>query len=96
MKEVLMNAVNELREKDKIIEDLKNKLKETINKNKINFDENEIVNSVSQKLLEKDTLIQSLKEQIQPNEFKNFNESKNKFEELKKTKDDFISSLKQN
>ena len=40
MKEILMNSMNELKEKDKTIEQLKIKLNEIIEKKNKNFDEN--------------------------------------------------------
>ena len=64
MKECLINAINELREKEKTIDELKTKLKDTISKTPMNFDERQIVSSVSQTLREKDNLIQSLQNQL--------------------------------
>ena len=77
--------MNEIKEKDKIIADLKNQLIETSNKHNLNFDERKIVNSMSKKLYEKDTLILSLKNQL--------DNGKNKVNEIRKNKEEFISKL---
>ena len=86
MRECLSNTMNELKEKDKIITELKTQLMETINKHSLNFDERQIVNSMSRKLYEKDTLIQSLKNQLD-NGIK-------RVDEIKKNKDEFLSKIK--
>ena len=90
MKECLINAINELREKEKTIDELKNKLKDTINKTTMNFDERQIVNSVSQVLREKENLIQNLQNQINSSKI---SPNENKFEEIKMNKNNFISSV---
>jgi len=86
LRECLSNTMNELKEKDKIIAELKTQLMETINKHSLNFDERQIVNSMSRKLYEKDTLIQSLKNQLD-NGIK-------RVDEIKKNKDEFLSKIK--
>ena len=85
IRECLTRTMNELKEKDKIISDLKKQLVENINKNTLNFDERQIVNSMSKKLYEKDTLILSLKNQL--------DNGKNKVNEIRKNKEEFISKL---
>ena len=67
LKESFINVLNELKTKDKVIKDLQNKLKDVIQRNNINFDQNQIVDSVSQKLKEKDNIIQNLKNQVNNN-----------------------------
>ena len=90
LKNVLMNTVNELKEKDKIIESLKFQLKETISKKNINFDDKVIVSSMSQKLREKDSEINNLRKKID-NELDN---KINKYEEILKNKNEFFSQIK--
>ena len=90
LKNVLMNTVNELKEKDKIIESLKFQLKETISKKTINFDDKVIVSSMSQKLREKDSEINNLRKKID-NELDN---KINKYEEILKNKNEFFSQIK--
>jgi hypothetical protein len=85
LRECLTNTMNELKEKDKTILELKTQLMESINKHSLNFDERQIVNSMSKKLYEKDTLILSLKNQL--------DNGKNKVNEIRKNKEEFISKL---
>ena len=89
LKDSFVNLLNELKNKEKIIQDLQNKLKNTLERNTINFDENQIVKSVSQKLKEKDKIIQNLKNQI--NSAKNFDieDSKLKIENIRKKRELF-------
>ena len=86
LRECLTNTMNELKEKDKTILELKTQLMESINKHSLNFDERQIVNSMSRKLYEKDTLIQSLKNQLD-NGIK-------RVDEIKKNKEEFLSKIK--
>ena len=60
------------------------KLKNVIERNTINFDENQIVKSISQKLKEKDNIIKKLENQI--NSTKNFDnqDSKQRIENIRK------------
>ena len=88
MKDDLMNDMNELREKEQIIENLKNQLKQTLSNQKMSFDDKEIVSSMSKKLREKDTMIQNLQKQINNENFQN----KEKYEEILKSKNDFLLS----
>ena len=88
MKDALMNTMNELREKEQIIENLKNQLKQTLSNQKMSFDDKEIVSSMSQKLKEKDSMIQNLQKQIHGEDY----QIKNKYEEILKSKNDFLSS----
>ena len=50
----------------------------------MNFDDNQIVNSISQKLKEKDNTIQSLKYKIKSEETNENEESINKIEEIRR------------
>ena len=85
IKDCLNNAMNEIKEKDFIIADLKNKLNEINNKHSLNFDDKEIVNSMNKKLYEKDTLIQNLQNQLEL--------GKSKVDEIRKNKNDFLSKI---
>ena len=85
IKDCLNNAMNEIKEKDFIIADLKNKLNEINNKHSLNFDDKEIVNSMSKKLYEKDTLIQNLQNQLEL--------GKSKVDKIRKNKNDFLSKI---
>ena len=89
LKDSFVNLLNDLKSKEKIIQDLQNKLKNTLERNTINFDENQIVKSVSQKLKEKDKIIQNLKNQINP--IKNFDmeDSKLKIENIRRKRELF-------
>ena len=62
VKECLFNAINELKEKEKIIDNLKSKLRETIHsKSQINYlDDQHIQNSMIQTLKQKDDMIKNL------------------------------------
>ena len=84
-----MNLLNELKNKERIIQDLQNKLKNTIERNNTNFDENQIVNSISLKLKEKDNIIQNLKHQI--NSTKNFDieDSRQKIDNIRRKRELF-------
>ena len=84
-----MNLLNELKNKERVIQDLQDKLKNTIERNNINFDENQIVNSISLKLKEKDNIIQNLKHQI--NSTKNFDieDSRQKIDNIRKKRELF-------
>lgn len=57
------NAI-QINNKDKLIQELKEKLEKAMNNSNVFFDEREIVNSVSQALRDKDELITKLKNQI--------------------------------
>ncbi len=85
IRECLNNTMNEIKEKDKIIADLKNQLIETSNKHNLSFDERKIVNSMSKKLYEKDIIIQDLKKQL--------NSGSNKVDEIRRNKEEFISKI---
>ena len=89
LKDSFMNLLNDLKSKEKMIQDLQNKLKNTLERNTINFDENQIVKSVSHKLKEKDKIIQNLKNQINP--IKNFDmeDSKLKIENIRRKRELF-------
>ena len=87
MKEILMNSMNELKEKDKTIEQLKIKLNEIIEKKNKNFDENNVVLSMSQQLREKDTIINDLKNKIHNDE------KINKYEEILKSRNEILSKI---
>ena len=84
-----MNLLNELKNKERIIQDLQNKLKNTIERNNTNFDENQIVNSISLKLKEKDNIIQNLKHRI--NSTKNFDieDSRQKIDNIRRKRELF-------
>ena len=84
LKNSFVNLLNELKNKEKVIENLQTKLKNVIEKNTINFDENQIVKSISQKLKEKDNIIKKLEYQI--NSTKNFDnqDSKQRIENIRK------------
>ena len=82
IKDCLNNAMNEIKEKDFIIADLKNKLNEVNNKFSSTFDDKEIVNSLSKKLSEKDNIIQNLQNQLEL--------GKNKVDEIRKNKNDLF------
>ena len=87
IKDILMNSINELKEKDKTIDQLKIKLNEIIEKKNINFDENDIVLSMSQELREKDTVINNLKNQIHKGE------NINKYEQILKSRNEILSKI---
>ena len=89
LKESFVNLLNELKNKERIIQDLQNKLKNTIERNNTNFDENQIVNSISLKLKEKDNIIQNLKHQI--NSTKNFDieDSRQKIDNIRRKRELF-------
>ena len=82
IKDCLNNAMNEIKEKDFIIADLKTKLNEVNNKFSPTFDDKEIVNSLSKKLSEKDNIIQNLQNQLEL--------GKNKVDEIRKNKNDLF------
>ena len=89
LKESFVNLLNELKSKERVIQDLQNKLKNTIERNNTNFDENQIVNSISLKLKEKDNIIQNLKHQI--NSTKNFDieDSRQKIDNIRRKRELF-------
>jgi hypothetical protein len=89
LKESFVNLLKELKNKEKVIQDLQNKLKNTIERNNTNFDENQIVNSISLKLKEKDNIIQNLKHQI--NSTKNFDieDSRQKIDNIRRKRELF-------
>ena len=89
LKESFVNLLNELKSKERVIQDLQNKLKSTIERNNTNFDENQIVNSISLKLKEKDNIIQNLKHQI--NSTKNFDieDSRQKIDNIRRKRELF-------
>ena len=85
IKNCLNNAMNEIKEKDLIIANLNNKLNELNNKFSLNFDDKEVVNSMSKKLYEKDSIIQNLQNQLEL--------GKNKVDEIRKNKNDFLFKI---
>ena len=89
LKNSFVNILNELKNKEKLVQDLQNKLKDAIERNNINFDENQIVNSVSIKLKEKDNIIQKLKNQINSNKNFGTEDAKQKIENIRKQRELF-------
>ena len=82
LREAFVNVLNELKNKENTVEELQNELKDTIKRNKMNFDDNQIVNSISQKLKEKDNTIQNL--DIKSNEISENENINLKIEEIRK------------
>ncbi len=64
LREAFVNVLNELKSKENIVQDLQNKLKDTIKRNNMNFDDNQAINSISKKLKEKDNTIITLKNRM--------------------------------
>ena len=89
LKESFVNILNELKKKDKLVQDLQIKLKDVIKRNNNNFDENQIVSSISQKLKEKDNIIENLKNQINTNKKFDVENSKLKIENIRKKRELF-------
>ena len=89
LKESFVNILNELKKKDKLVQDLQIKLKDVIKRNNNNFDENQIVSSISQKLKEKDNIIENLKNQINTNKKFDVEDSKLKIEKIRKKRELF-------
>ena len=89
LKESFVNILNELKKKDKLVKDLQIKLKDVIKRNNNNFDENQIVSSISQKLKEKDNIIENLKNQINTNKKFDVEDSKLKIENIRKKRELF-------
>ena len=89
LKESFVNILNELKKKDKLVQDLQIKLKDVIKRNNNNFDENQIVSSISQKLKEKDNIIENLKNQINKNKKFDVEDSKLKIENIRKKRELF-------
>ena len=89
LKESFVNILNELKKKDLLVQDLQIKLKDVIKRNNNNFDENQIVSSISQKLKEKDNIIENLKNQINKNKKFDVEDSKLKIENIRKKRELF-------
>ena len=89
LKESFVNILNELKKKDKLVQDLQIKLKDVIKRNNNNFDENQIVSSISQKLKENDNIIENLKNQINTNKKFDGEDSKLKIENIRKKRELF-------
>ena len=89
LKDTFVNILNELKQKEKLVQDLQLKLKDVIQRNNNNFDENQIVTSISQKLKEKDNIIQNLKNQINTNKNLDIEDSKLKIENIRKKRELF-------
>ena len=89
LREAFVNVLNELKNKERIVEELNNKLKETINRSNMNFDDKQIVNSISKKLKEKDNLIQNLKNKNKPEEQFERELSNQKIAEIRKKRESF-------
>ena len=89
LREAFVNVLNELKNKENTIKGLQNQLKDTINRNNMNFDDKEIVSSISEKLKEKDNMIQNLKYKIKNDEISE-NEGRNqKIEDIRKKRELF-------
>ena len=89
LKDSFVKILNELKQKEKLVQDLQIKLKDVIQRNNNNFDENQIVTSISQKLKEKDNIIQNLKNQINTNKNFDVEDSKLKIENIRKKRELF-------
>ena len=63
---------------------MENKLKNTLERNTINFDESQIVKSISMKLKEKDNIIQKLKNQIKSTKKFDTEDSKLKIDNIRR------------
>ena len=89
LKTSFVNILNELKKKENLVQDLQNKLKDVIKRNNNNFDENQIIKSISLKLKEKDNIIQNLKNQINSNKNFNTEDSKQKIENIRRKRELF-------
>jgi len=84
LREAFVNVLNELKNKENTVEELQNELKDTIKRNNMNFDDNQIINCISQKLKEKDNTIQNLENNIKSNEISENENFNLKIEEIRK------------
>ena len=76
--------MNELKQKEKLVQDLQMKLKDVIQRNNNNFDENQIVTSLSQKLKEKDNIIQKMKNHVNAEKNMDVEDTKLRIENIRK------------
>ena len=84
LKDSFVNILNELKQKEKLVQDLQMKLKDVIQRNNNNFDENQIVTSLSQKLKEKDNIIQKMKNHVNAEKNKDVEDTKLRIENIRK------------
>ena len=84
LKDSFVNILNELKQKEKLVQDLQMKLKDVIQRNNNNFDENQIVTSLSQKLKEKDNIIQKMKNHINAEKNMDVEDTKLRIENIRK------------
>ena len=66
------------------VQDLQMKLKDVIQRNNNNFDENQIVTSLSQKLKEKDNIIQKMKNHVNAEKNMDVEDTKLRIENIRK------------
>ena len=84
LKDSFVNILNELKQKEKLVQDLQMKLKDVIQRNNNNFDENQIVTSLSQKLKEKDNIIQKMKNHVNAEKNMDVEDTKLRIENIRK------------
>ena len=84
LKDSFVNILNELKQKEKLVQDLQMKLKDVIQRNNNNFDENQLVTSLSQKLKEKDNIIQKMKNHVNAEKNMDVEDTKLRIENIRK------------
>ena len=84
LKDSFVNILNELKQKEKLVQDLQMKLKDVIQRNNNNFDGNQIVTSLSQKLKEKDNIIQKMKNHVNAEKNMDVEDTKLRIENIRK------------
>ena len=92
LREAFANVLNELKNKEITIKELQKQLKDNISRNNMNFDDKEIVASISKKLKEKDNIIQNLKYKINNKNDNYENEGGNpKIEEIRRKREELFN-----
>ena len=92
LREAFANVLNELKNKEITIKELQKQLKDNISRNNMNFDDKEIVASISKKLKEKDNIIQNLKYKINNKNDNYENEGVNpKIEEIRRKREELFN-----
>ena len=88
LRTAFVNVLNELKTKEITIKELQKQLKDNISRNNMNFDDKEIVSSISKKLKEKDNMIQNLKNKIN-NNINDEDEGNQKINEIRRRRELF-------
>ena len=92
LKETFIKVMNELKDKENTINKLQNELNYITKRKNTNFDDKQIVNTISQTLQQKDNILRNLREQINSDNLLETQKTQLKIEQIRKNRENLINS----